>query len=70
MKVTKTDILLYEIDRTTEPKNSAKKVIKSLNDMREFITKGKSMYSDDLLSFLVQIEDLVQRKNRLTVKKL
>ena len=70
MESTKIDILLYEIDRTTEPKNSAKKVIKSLNDMREFITKGKSMYSDDLLSFLVQIEDLVQRKNRLTVKKL
>ena len=70
MEITKIDILLYEIDRTTEPKNSAKKVIKSLIDMREFITKGKSMYSDDLLSFLVQIEDLVQRKNRLTVKKL
>ena len=70
MEITKIDILLYEIDRTTEPKNSAKKVIKSLNDMREFITKGKSMYSDDLLSFLVQIEDLAQRKNRLTVKKL
>lgn len=70
MEITKIDILLYEIDRTTEPKNSAKKVIKSLNDMREFITKGKSMYSDDPLSFLVQIEDLVQRKNRLTVKKL
>ena len=64
------DIPVDEIDRTIEHENSAKKDLKFLDDMREFIRTGKSTCSNNLLSFLVQVEDLVQRKRTLTVKKI
>ena len=59
----------YEIDRSTEHKNSAEKDLKFLDDMQGLSRTWNSTCSNDLLRSLVQVDELIQRQNTPTIKK-
>ena len=61
--------LTHEEDGSVE-QQSSKKDLKCIDAIRDFIKKGKSNSSNNILSFLVQVEDLVQRKQTLTIKNV
>ena len=45
---------------------SGKKDVDFLDEMRELSKKGKTYSSNELLPFLIQVEDLVQQKDSIS----
>lgn len=57
-------------DASGTQESSAMKDLKFLENMWGFIKKDKSTHSKNLLPLQVQVEDLLQRKRTLKVKKI
>ena len=53
--------LTHEEDGSVE-QQSSKKDLKCIDAIRDFIKKGNNNSSNNILSFLVQVEDLMQRR--------
>ena len=62
--------LARDKDACGEHESNPEKDLKFLYDRQDFIQKRKNTCSNDILPFLVQVEDLMQRKQTVTVKKI
>ena len=60
----------FDEDASGTQESSAMKDLKFLENMRDFIKKDKSTHSKNLLPLHVQVENLLQRKRTLKVKKI